>query len=433
MKTLLFTILRSVLRSLARATLWRYKPTVIGVTGNVGKTSTKLVIETVLRHKKRVRASSRSFNNELGLPLTILGSWKMTGGVLFWLRVIFFSFFRLMMKRSSYPEILVLEYGVDKPGDMQYLLSIVRPHIGVVTAIGDVPVHVEFFAGKEAIVKEKAKMIQQLPATGFALLNTDDAVVHSMREQTRAHVVTFGFAEQADMHITNFATSFENKIAAVTFKLHYGGSFIPVRIEGVLGRPQGYAAAVAAAIGLIFGMNLVNIAEALDDYHAPPGRLRVLRGVKETTIIDDTYNASPLAMEGALAALKGVRAKRKIAVLGDMLEIGKYAMDAHESLGRAAAKSAHMLITVGRLGKFIAEGAKKAGMPKKNVVAFDNIREAGLFLQGRLEKGDIVLIKGSQAVRMEKVVKEVMAEPNRAEQLLVRQDKRWLEKKGSYE
>ncbi len=433
MKNFLLKCLKLKLKVLAKVTLWRYKPTVIGITGNVGKTSAKMIVETVLGQAKRLRASSKSFNNEIGLPLAILGNWKETGGIFFWLKVLLVSCFRIIVKSFSYPEVLVLEYGVDKPGDMKYLLDIVRPHTGVITAIGEIPVHVEFFAGKDAIAKEKAKLVHQLPATGFALLNADDVTVCAMREQTRANVITYGFSENADMKIINFEEVFERGMAVLTFKLHYGGSFIPVRLEGVFGRPQGYAAAVAAAIGLIFGMNLVTIAEALDDYHSPAGRLKLLQGIKGSYILDDTYNASPLAVEAALTVLKGLKTARKIAVLGDMLEIGKYTLEAHESIGKLAAKSVDILITVGMRGKFIAEGARKAGMPKESINVFDGIGEAGMFLQSKLKRGDAVLVKGSQAVRMEKIVKEVLANPEQAEQLLVRQNKAWLKKKGAYE
>jgi len=145
MKTLILKILSLLLRILAKLTLWRYKPGIIGITGNVGKTSTKIAISTILRSDRRVRVSLKSFNNELGLPLAILGDWDSTEGLFFWPRVLIFSLSQLFIKNPSYPELLALEYGVDRPGDMKYLLNIARPHVGVVTALGDIPVHVEFF------------------------------------------------------------------------------------------------------------------------------------------------------------------------------------------------------------------------------------------------------------------------------------------------
>lgn len=432
MKEFFLKILARSLKKLAKATLWRYRPKIIGITGNVGKTSTKEALALILAGEKRVRQPLKSFNNELGLPLTILGDWELKNGLFFWFKVVFVSFFRLIIKNRTYPEILVLEYGVDKPGDMKYLLEIAKPQIGIVTAIGDLPVHVEFFASPEGLIKEKAKLISSLPATGFAVLNADDINVLGMRENSKAKVITFGFSEDADLNISNVVTGFSEDFRGMTFKLTYNGSSVPVRLTNVLGKAQSYVAAAAAATGLMFGMNLVKIAEALTAYDPPSGRFKILSGVKETIIIDDTYNASPLAMREALRTLRELGATRKIAVLGDMLEIGKYTLEAHEEVGRIAAKAVQILITVGDKAKFIAESACGAGMPEDSVFNFQDINEAGKFLQEKIREGDVVLLKGSQSVRLEKIVKEIMAEPEKAEKLLVRQNKEWLAKKGLY-
>lgn len=432
MKSFLIGSLEKILKGLAKITLLRYKPRIVGITGNVGKTSAKIAVEAVLSNRFRVRSSPKSFNNELGLPLAIIGNWQKTGGPFFWLKVVLFGIFQSIFKNPSYPEILVLEYGIDQPGDMKYLLEIAQPQIGVITAIGEIPVHIEFFTGREQIAREKAYLVNQLPTTGFAVLNTDDFTVREMGNQTRARGITFGFADEADIKIDSFETVFDKNSIGISFKLEYGGSFIPVRIENVFGKVQSYAAAIAASVGLILGVNLVDISEALTDYHSPPGRMKVIPGIKKSWLIDDTYNASPLATEAALYTLKELKAKRKIAVLGDMLEIGKYTGEAHMKVGEIAGKSADLLITVGMRGKFISESARKAGMKKSKIHHFDKVREAGLFLQDEIKKGDVILIKASQAVRFEKIVKEVMANPDEAKKLLVRQNKEWLVKKGSY-
>lgn len=433
MKQIVLSVIQKTLKLLARLTIKRYNPGIIGVTGNAGKTSAKEAIGTVLSRERVVRASSKNFNNELGLPLSILGDWKETGGALFWLKAIVSSALHLAVADRMYPEVLVLEYGVDRVGDMKYLLGIAKPHIGVFTAMGEVPVHVEFFAGPEGILKEKAKLIQSLPATGFAILNADDERVMSMRELARANVITFGFSENADMRISNFQNYVDEDNGGVKFKLVYGGSTVPVMIDGCLGKTPAYASAIASVVGLIFGMNLVKTAEALAAYRAPNGRERVLKGVKHSLIIDDTYNASPLAMREALYTLGTLRAKRKIAVLGDMLELGKYTLSAHEEVGKLVADSADLLFTVGTRAKIIAEGAAKAGLSKKKIFSFVNIYEAGMQLQQKVQKGDVLLVKGSQGVRMERIVKEVMAEPLRAAELLVRQSKAWRKKQGLYD
>lgn len=425
----------AVLRILAKLTIWRYKPSIIGVTGNVGKTSAKMAIAAALSADRNVRASSKNFNNELGLPLNILGDWDKTDGMFFWLKVILFAKWQLIFKNPRYPEILVLEYGVDRPDDMKYLLGIARPQMGVITAVGNVPVHVEFFSGAEGVAREKVKLVAQLPTTGFAILNADDPKVLAMRNDTRGRVITYGFSEKADIKITNFSNRLDTETgeAGISFKINYNGNVVPIRMNNVLGKTAAYASAVGAAIGMTFGINLVKIAENLSKMEMPAGRLKVMPGMKGSTIIDDTYNASPLAMREALEVFKNLKAKRKIAVLGDMLEIGKYTMEAHEEIGAFAAKQADILLTVGLRGNFIAEGALKNKMPKNAVFTFDDIHDAGHFLQEKLKAGDVVLLKASQGVRMEKVVKEIMAEPLRSKELLTRQDKDWLEKQGLYE
>ena len=351
MKDKILNIIAWKLRLLARLTIAKYNPAIVGVTGNVGKTSAKLAIATVLASDRTVRASVKNFNNELGLPLNIIGEFDSTEGLGIWIRAIWTGLKNLVIT-TDYPEVVVLEYGVDRPGDMNYLLGIVRPQIGAVTAVGDVPVHVEFFSGPEGLAKEKSKLIAALPATGFAILNADDPVVMKMAGQTRAHAVTFGFAPKADLHLTNFKNRFDpaSSEAGVSFKLNYAGASVPVRIEGVFGKTAAYASAVAAATGIVFGLNLVKIAEALGHYAGPAGRLRAIPGLHRSTLIDDTYNASPRAMAEALETLKALKAKRKIAVLGDMLELGQYTLEAHREVGRTAAKVADMIVTVGTRG-----------------------------------------------------------------------------------
>lgn len=432
MKSFFLSFLKYLLRFLAQRTVRKYNPSIIGITGNVGKTSTKEAIYTVLHMERRVRAASKNFNNEFGLPLVILGNWKETGGTFFWLRVICRGILQILIKNPSYPEILILEYGVDRPGDMKYLLEIARPQIAAVTTIGDVPVHVEFFVGKEGIAREKGKIVAQLPSTGFAILNADDPLVMEMKKQTRAQVMTFGFSKDAYMKVSSFEESVGEQ-TGIRFKLVSRGRFVPAHIEHALGKTQAYSSAAAACVGLTFGMNLVKITEALSRYESPPGRLKIILGLKGSFIIDDTYNASPASMNEALDTMKRLEAKRKIAVLGDMLELGQYTIQAHEAAGKKAAKIVDILISVGGRGKFIAEAAVKFGMPRKNVFSFDNVRDAGIHLQNIMRRGDIILVKGSQGVRMEKIVKEIMADPAQAEKLLVRQNKEWIAKPGLYD
>lgn len=444
---MLLKILQFILTFLARIYIWRYRPVIVAVTGNVGKTSTKEAIGAALAKIKSIRMSAGNLNNELGVPLTILGDWSERyyseggGSALFWLKVVALSSLRLALS-FSYPEVLILEYGADRPKDIKKLASKFKPHIGVITAVGEIPVHVEYFSGPEAVAKEKAKLIESLLPSDFAVLNHDDLAVLSMKEKTKAQVWSFGFTEGAKVRISNFDFKMgeDGKPRGLAFKLNYGESFVPVKLEGALGKSQALAAAAAAAVGLIFDMNLVTISDALLSYKTPKGRLKLLNGIKNSLIIDDTYNASPSAMHLALDTLKTLPSSgRKVAILGDMLELGKYSIEAHRETGNMAGSFVDLLICVGARAKFIADSAANqlaptivSGMSKENIFSFDTSDEAKHKVAEFIQENDLILVKGSQGMRMEKIVAEIMADPpaggGNKKDFLVRQNGRWLEK-----
>ena len=430
------SILQKILAKLARATIRRYKPIIIGITGSVGKTSTREVVFAVLSKKYRVRQAEKNYNNEIGFPLAILGISHYGRNIFKWLFALIHVNLRLSaLVRDQYPEILVLEYGVDRPDDMDYLLSIAKPHIAIVTAIGDIPVHVEFFKDPEELIAEKTKLVQALPDDGTAILNHDDFAVYGMKDKTKARVITFGIEEHANVKIANHELRIkkdkneDNVPDGVSFKIEHKGNVVPMRLYNTFGVPQVYSAAAAASAGITLGLNLVDISEALAQFNPPPGRLRLLEGIKNSWILDDTYNAAPESMRLALDTLKDLPGKRKIVVLGDMLEIGKYSEAAHRAVGDQAAKFVDLLFCVGPRTKFVAEEARMRGMKHEKVLLFDNSESAGQALDPLIRDGDLILVKGSQSMRMEKAVEEIMAHPEKAAELLVRQDAHWRNKK----
>ena len=426
------------LNVLAQIHLRRYKPMIIGVTGNVGKTSTKEAIAVVVGRIKNVRVASGNLNNEFGFPLTILGNWDeeyySKGSSLgLWLKVLLSGAVGLFFRKNS-PEVLILEYGADKPDDIKCLVDKFRPHISVVTAVGEVPVHVEFFSGSEGVAREKSKLVEPLFSSDFAVLNFDDLAVLEMKEKTKAKVLTYGYGEGAKVKVSNLECLIENdRPIGVAFKIHCNDSFVPFKINGSLGKSQGYAAAAAAAVGVALGMNLVDISEALSEYHGPKGRLKIISGIKNSIIIDDTYNASPASTHLALETFRDLPVQsrmpmsRKVAVLGDMLELGKYTIDAHREAGNLAGSFVGLMVCVGARAKFIAEAAGNQ-MPMENIHSFDTSNEAKIKVKELIKEGDLVLIKGSQGMRMEKIVEEIMAEPQNAKKMLARQSQKWLSK-----
>ena len=232
-------ILQKILAILARRMLKKHQPMIIGLTGSVGKTTTREAVLAVLKKNYRVAGPEKNYNNEIGLPLTILRAPNCGKNIFKWLGVLG----RAWAGQKDYPEILVLEYGVDRPGDMDYLLKIAKPYIAVITAIGDVPMHMEYFKDPDELIREKAKLMEALPTEGHAILNHDDYAVYDMREKTKAHVKTYGLEERADFRVINYELrngkdeELGDTPDGISFKIEYKGSVVPVRIADALGEP----------------------------------------------------------------------------------------------------------------------------------------------------------------------------------------------------
>lgn len=408
--------------------LHKYKPIVIGVTGNIGKTTTKEAIYAVLAKKFYCRRSEKSYNNPIGLPLTILGLETKGKSIFGWLGN-FIKALNLILFRRKYPKALILEIGADEPGGIKYLVDFAKPKIGVVTAIGEIPVHVEFFKSREELIAEKSELIKALPENGLAILNFDSEDVYKMKNISKAPVISYGFDQDANVFASNLSVGSDILNPGIGLKLNYNGSAVPVRLTKALGVHQIYPLLAAAAVGVRFNLNLVEIAESMQGFIPPPGRMRLIKGIKNTLVIDDSYNASPTPVLAALDTLGQFQNVRKIAVLGDMTELGDYTKKAHEQVGKKAGQIANQLFLIGERMKIAAQSARDAGMKDEDIFQFGNSDDAKIFIQDRLKAGDIILVKGSQAMRMEKIVEEIMAEPQLAEELLVRQDLSWKSKK----
>jgi len=429
-------IVQNILGFLAKQVLAKYQPKVVGITGSMGKTSSKEAIYAVLSSKFKVRRNIKNYNNEIGVPLTIIGETSGLKNIFRWI-MIFWRAFELLIFRKDYPEILILEMGADRPGDIKYLTDLAPCDVGVLTTIA--PVHVEFFKDINGVIREKQVIVTHLSAKNTAILNRDDINVWNVKEGVEAKVMGFGFEEGSDVRAVEVINKFEpdperptEEIAGTAMKLVYLGNAVPVTIPSVLGRAHVYAALVGAAVGIHFGMNMVDIAQALKNYKAPKGRMRIIKGIKHTWLLDDTYNASPLATLAAvntLADLAIYETGKRWAVVGDMLELGSFTEKGHADVGKRVGEfGIDYLVTVGERAKDIAKAAIDAGIPEDHVYYFNSSPEAGRFLQDKIHENDLLLIKGSQGMRMEHIVKELMAEPLRAGEMLCRQDETWLKK-----
>jgi len=294
----------------------------------------------------------------------------------------------------------------------------------------DKPVHVEFFGNVEGIIEEKSALAFAVKKNGTLILNHDDPKVYDLHTKANRKTVSYGFNENATYHATYPAYKYKTEgdlstPEGINFKLEYGGHTFPVILPNMIGMHYVGQALVALACADVIGCDMLASIKAIEEYVTPPGRLSLIEGVNGSTLIDDTYNASPVAMEAAIKVLHDLEGKRKIAVLGDMLELGKMTEEAHREIGESVSYTADVLVTVGPRARFIAEGALDKGFPKHKIEMFENSTATAEFLKGFVKKGDIVLLKGSQGVRLERATEALMAHPELASKLLCRQEKEW--------
>src|SRR3989344_5229712 len=296
MKTIFKKIIAYILRIESRLVIYKYKPKILAITGSVGKTSTKDAVYAILSKVSYVRKSEKSYNSEIGLPLTILGVANGWNNPLVWLRNIVKGFW-LFLIPHKYPEWLVLEVGVGKPDDMHHTASWLKTDAVIITAIGDTPSHIEFFASRKHLIEEKSGLLKTLKKDGILILNTDDEAVIEMKSKVKNRVITYGMKEEADLTGSGGSIAYdkEGKPAGIIFRVDSGGTSLPVSIGGVLG--GNYLYSTLATLALASGMkwNVLSLSERFKNYDLSPGRMRILPGIKNTTLIDDTYNSSPAA------------------------------------------------------------------------------------------------------------------------------------------
>ncbi|NWG34432.1 MAG: UDP-N-acetylmuramoyl-tripeptide--D-alanyl-D-alanine ligase [Chloroflexi bacterium] len=362
----------SALQQIAR--FWRRKLSlrVIGITGSVGKSTTKEMAAEVLSTRYRTLKSPGNLNNEIGLPLTVT-------------------------RLSSGYQHAVMEMGFYVPGEIAFLCDIALPQVGVVTNVGTV--HAERAGSQEAIARGKAELVQALPPApeGVAILNFDDPWVRKMEEKTKARVFFYGLSPEAHL----WADRVEGLgLDGIRFRLHYQGETLYAKIP-LIGRHSVHTALRAAAVGLVEGMNWQEILEGLSQGHTQL-RLVAVRSESGALLLDDTYNASPESMLAALNLLDELDG-RKVAVLGDMLELGPYERGGHEMVGLRAGQVAEVLLTLGERARIIAEAARRGNGKKKLILEFTSQEPLLDWLKNNLTPKDVVLIKGSHSLRMDRI------------------------------
>ncbi len=365
------------------AVYWRRRlnPRVIGVTGSVGKTTTKELIAAVLSTRYRTFKTEGNYNNEIGLPL-------------------------MLLKLTEAHECAVLELGFYQLGEIKFLADLARPHVGVVNNV--YPVHLERAGSLENIARGKGELVEALPPApeGVAVLNYDDPLVLAMRHRTRARVVTYGLDPAADMWADNIESL---GLGGIHFDLHHRNEALHVRVP-LLGRHSVHTCLRAAAVGLIEGLTWHEIIDGLQSVGVTQLRLVAVTGPNGSLILDDTYNASPESVVAALNLLHELEGRR-VAVLGDMLELGSYEETGHRLVGRRAREVADLLVTVGPRARLIADEAREAGLPTAAVVELEDHEQALTYLRASIQRGDVVLLKGSRGVKLDRIVPGLEVRP----------------------
>lgn len=415
----------------AKWMLKKWQPKIIGITGSVGKTSTKDAVFSAFSACTTIIKSEKSFNSEIGIPLTILGLKNAWNNPLYWIWNIKIGFLKCIFSIPK-AEWLVLEVGADRPGDIKKIVEWINFDTVIINKVDKTPVHVEFFESPEEVAKEKSNLIKGLKTNGILLLNGDEEITRKMGQGAEGKkVFYFGFGDNSQIKASNYEISYKEKDGVrkpigFSFKVNYQGKSFPVFVEGALGVHHVYPVLSAIGVSIANSLNVLEAIEGLRKHKTPLGRMKIIDGIKNSTILDDSYNASPTATEEALKTLSSIQNNgQKIALLGDMRELGKYSKEAHKKIGRIAKDICNLICCVGEESKFIVEGALESGFSEKNILHFEKSEEAGKYIQNIIKEGDIILVKGSQSIRMEKITLEIMAKPEDAENLLVRQEKEW--------
>jgi UDP-N-acetylmuramoyl-tripeptide--D-alanyl-D-alanine ligase len=426
MKNLFKSIVVSILVFESKILLRRHNPIIIAITGSVGKTSMKDAIYSILKKHYPTRKSEKSFNSDIGVPLTVLGLPNAWNNPFLWFKNIVDGFFIALFSKN-YPQYLILETGIDRPGDMSKLTDWMKPDYVVLTRFPDVPVHVEYFPNPQAVVTEKMKLVEALKPEGMVIYNHDDQIIQNELKSVRHKTIGFSRYLSSQYTASNDQVYYHDDVpAGLSFDIDDLDEKYNVKIAGVLGSQHVYTYAGAIATASQCGVMVKDAVDDLITHVSPPGRMKIIKGIKGSVIIDDTYNSSPAAAEQAVIALKEIKhAKRKIAVLGDMLELGRFSAREHERIGELVAESVDILFTVGIRARKIAETALEYGLSEKVIFQYDDVGKAGRELQNLIQSGDVILIKASQGIRAEKMVEEIMQEPEKACELLVRQDSAW--------
>lgn len=387
----------------ARDYIRRHRPTLIGITGSTGKTMTKNAIALCLHDNSNIRVSPLSYNTPIGVALAILGVKRQTTKA-GWVRLLTGS--RLRELAANEPDTMILELGADRPGDIDFFARQLPFTVGVVTNVKST--HLELFINRELVAHEKMSLITSLPATGYAILNADDPLVYAMAEHTKATAIYFGESDKADVRLRRVHRLNDFSLAC---EILARGKIYELHLPHIIARHQLPNMLASLAVVIALKGDTKQAIQRLSKLTPPPSRMRLLAGINNSLILDDTYNASPESTQLALDTLLELpTSNRRLAILGDMLDLGAQSVSWHKKIGQHAAQAADILITVGDNMRSAGAAALKQDNTT-DVHHFDTSGDVGKWLTNFLEPGDLTLVKGSRLMRMERVTKDLLANP----------------------
>jgi len=401
-------VFQKILRFLAVITLQKYQPQIVVVVGSIGKTSTKEAIYSVLAGRFVTRRNIKNYNNEIGVPLTIINCDSGERSIFKWIKIFAQGILLNILKDKGYPEFLVLEMAADKKGDIKYLMDMLPPQllkVVVLTAI--TPVHLEFFENINNIFEEKTTPFSYLEKDGSVIFNMDNCDVYKVKEKINSRLLTYGLNRNADVN----ASEIEYDDSGLKFKINYKNEVLLSELKGAIANYQIYPILGGISVGICLGLKLEEIIPFLKKYQILSKRMQKIKGIKNSIIIDDTYNSSPEALKKAIQALINFSfGQRKIIVLGDMLELGPDSEKLHRQAGEMISKTKGIdyLITLGEKAKYIFEEALKNNFPKDKALHFLDKNKIIEFLLEIIKENDVVLVKGSRGMEMEKIVEKII-------------------------
>ena len=401
---------------LSKLVLKKYNPIIVGIISDGKTNDARKAVCSVLGFGFSARENIIKEKKDIfSVVLCLKKDYSVSGFFYNFLNV-----FKAVFLKINYPEILILEIPISNAKKMNYFINLFTPYLKTVV----------IFSEKNSVKESQnfQSLIKFLNNGDKIILNYKNTEIKKIAKFNKIQVLTFGLNETTDIKATDILIQTPQEIKPeiadkifISFKVVYQGKTVPVRLFKTLDVNQVFSALGAVGAGIAFEKNLVEISEALKKYHSPAGRMKIIEGIKHSLIIDNTGNADLNSVFGAIDVMFKFEKARRIAVLGDIAFSNFYEKECNKA-GRKAAKIADLIFTIGFVGKFVKIGAVEAGMDKEKIFEFLNAEKAGRELQKKIKQGDVILVNGSKKARMEKIVKEIMAEPNRASELLVRQN-----------